>query len=99
MHIADDILNFGVPMEVDTGANESGHKPTKKAAMLTQRIEEKFNYQTAQRLQETHLLELALAEIQGKCMWFPEHFLDDFTARTKWNSNQRVESGHSESED
>ena len=67
MHAADDILNFGV----DTGANESGHKPAKKAAMLTQRIEEKFNYQTAQRLQETHLLELALAEIQGKCMWFP----------------------------
>ena len=57
MHVADDILNFGVPMEVDTGANESGHKPTKKAAMLTQRIEEKFNYQTAQRLQEMHVLE------------------------------------------
>ena len=48
LHAADDILNFGVPMEVDTGANESGHKPTKKAAMLTQRIEEKFNLQTAQ---------------------------------------------------
>ena len=30
MHTADDILNFGVPMEVDTGANESGHVPTKK---------------------------------------------------------------------
>ena len=44
MHIADDILTFGVPMEVDTGANESGHKPAKKAAMLAQRTEEKFNW-------------------------------------------------------
>ena len=34
-HLADDILNFGVPMEVDTGSNESGHKATKKAAKLT----------------------------------------------------------------
>ena len=50
-----------LPMEVDTGANESGHKPTKKAAMLTQRIEEKFNYQTTQWLQEMHVLELAMA--------------------------------------
>ena len=33
VHIAKDILNFGVPMEVDTGANESGHKSTKKAAL------------------------------------------------------------------
>ena len=39
MHIADDILNFGVPMEVDTGANESGHKPAKKTAMLTQQLQ------------------------------------------------------------
>ena len=57
MHAADDILNFGVPLEVDTGANQSGHKPTKKAAMLTQRIEEKFNYQTAQRLHCAHASE------------------------------------------
>ena len=71
MHTADDILNFGVPMEVDTGANESGHEPTKKAAMPTQRNEEKFNHQTARRLQEMHLLEIAMAEMQGMHMWFP----------------------------
>ena len=88
MCIADDILNFGVPMEVDTGANKSGHKPAKKAAMLAQRIEEKFICQTAQRLQEMHLLELALAEIQGKCMWFPECFLGDFTVITNNSETQ-----------
>ena len=29
VHMADDILNFGIPLEVDTGSNESGNKPTK----------------------------------------------------------------------
>ena len=42
VHMADDILNFGVPMEFDTGANKSGHKATKKAAKLTQRYEATF---------------------------------------------------------
>jgi len=42
LHIADDILNFGVPLEVDTGSNESGHKPTKTAAKLTQKQRETF---------------------------------------------------------
>ncbi len=37
MHIADDTLNFGVPMEVDTGSNESAHKREKTAAKLTQK--------------------------------------------------------------
>ncbi len=37
MHIADDILNFGVPMEVDTGSNKSAHKTEKTAAKLTQK--------------------------------------------------------------
>ncbi len=36
VHMADDILNFGIPMEVDMGSNESGHKLTKVATMLTQ---------------------------------------------------------------
>ena len=36
LHLADDILNFGVPMEVDTGSNKRGHKAMKKAAKHTQ---------------------------------------------------------------
>ena len=30
MHMAQDILDYGVPMEFDTGTNESGHKAEKK---------------------------------------------------------------------
>ena len=35
LHLADDIEMFGVPMNVDTGSNESHHKLTKVAAKLT----------------------------------------------------------------
>jgi len=69
VHIADDILNFGVPMEVDTGSNESGHKPTKTAAKLTQKNKKTFEIQTATRLEEMHSLDLALEEIKGRPLW------------------------------
>ena len=46
-HMAQDILHFGVPVEFDTGSNESGHKATKKAALLTQKNKE--NIQQAGR--------------------------------------------------
>jgi hypothetical protein len=66
LHLADDILNFGVPMEVDTGSNESGHKPTKTAARLTQKNEDTFDQQTAIRLEELHLLDMANLELEGR---------------------------------
>ena len=69
MHMARDILNFGVPMEFDTGANESGHKDTKKAALLTQKNQETFTKQTADRLDEMDMLSHAEEELQGNCMW------------------------------
>jgi hypothetical protein len=69
MHMVDDMLNFGVPMEVDTGSNESGHKPTKTAAKLTQKCEETFDKQTSERLEEVHLLSMARAEMNGRPLW------------------------------
>jgi hypothetical protein len=66
VHLADHMLIYGVPMEVDTGSNESGHKATKKAAKLTQRNEATFDYQTAMRLEEVHLIDLAIQEIAGR---------------------------------
>jgi hypothetical protein len=67
--MADDILNFGVPLEVDTGTNESGHKSTKMSALLTQKNEETFDRQTAIRLEELHLLDMAMLELQGNPMF------------------------------
>ena len=56
-HLMDDILAFGVPLEFDTAANESHHKPAKHAARLTQRNEDTFQWQVAQRMFEFHTLE------------------------------------------
>lgn len=69
LHLVDDILAFGVPNNVNTGADESHHKLTKKMAKLTQRIISEFEKQTATRLIEYLLLELAAAEVDGKYVW------------------------------
>ena len=69
IHLADDILNFGVPLEVDTGSNESAHKVEKTAAKLTQKKKDQFDAQTSKRLQEVFMLELAMHEIKGNSPW------------------------------
>jgi len=66
LHMADAMLNFGVPLEYDTGANESHHIPTKKASLLTQRDINKVEEQTAERMLEMEVLALAKLEIGGK---------------------------------
>ena len=70
LHICEDIIQLGVPLEYDTSANESMHKPSKKASKMTQRAADTFNFQTATRLVEFNLLDLAMAEIDGaKVPW------------------------------
>ena len=59
MHMAQDILDSGVPMEKDTGANESRHKAEKQAAKLTQNNCARFDLQSGKRLMETFLVNLA----------------------------------------
>ena len=72
IHIASDIMNFGVPMVVDTGSNESHHKKTKVAAKLTQKDIRTFEKQTETRLDEFHVIDLAIQELHGMKLW--EHF-------------------------
>ena len=70
LHLSDEILQFGVPLEYDTSANERMHKPAKAAAKRTQRAAETFNYQTALRLIEYELLDLAMHEMEtGEKPW------------------------------
>ena len=85
LHIWEDILELGVPLEYDTSANESMHKPSKKASRMTQKAADTFNFQTATRLVEFALLDLAMAEI--------DH------GRVPWTYFDRVETPISESED
>ena len=65
LHIMDDILQFGVPLEYDTSANESFHKAAKKASKMTQRAAETFNFQVANRLIEFEVIDLAMEEIEN----------------------------------
>jgi hypothetical protein len=67
--MAQDMIHYGVPMNYDTGDMEAGHKPVKVAAKLTQKKEETFDEQTGKRLGETHLIDMALEEIQGRKLW------------------------------
>ncbi len=69
LHIWEDILIHGVPINVDTGTNESHHKLQKAAARLTQRILELFEVQTAKRIEEFRLVELAMMELAGYPLW------------------------------
>ena len=63
VHLMEDILMHGVPLEFDTAANESHHKIAKVAAKLTQRNESTFNFQVALRMWEFYILDLAIHEL------------------------------------
>jgi hypothetical protein len=63
MHMSQDIANFGVPMNYDTGSGESGHKASKIAAKLTQKRKDTFDSQIQKRLSEVHCLDLAVLEV------------------------------------
>lgn len=75
IHMWLDIWLFGVPKEVDTGSNESGHKEEKVAARLTQKNETTFDFQTCTRLDEFMLIDLAMHELDTG------HFMSRYYAR------------------
>jgi len=68
-HLAVDILMFGIPLVVDTGSNESHHKTTKIAAKLTQKDATTFEKQTSDRMDDFHVLDLAIQELEGRPLW------------------------------
>ena len=80
LHLAQDILMFGVPMNVDTGSNESHHKRTKIAAKLTQKDIKTFEKQTSNRMDDFHVLDLALEELDGRPLW---DYLQGYLPKTK----------------
>ena len=69
VHIAEDIMSFGVPSVVDTETNESHHKTTKVAAQLTQKDIATFEKQVSERLDDMHVLALAMEELSGRPLW------------------------------
>ena len=86
VHMVEDILLYGVPSEFDTGSNESHHKPTKYAAKLTQRKEATFNYQTAKRMTEFMVLDLAIHKVNGgKVVW--KYFEAELDSDDSWTDS------------
>lgn len=84
LHLAQDIEMFGVPMVVDTGSNESHHKTTKIAAKLTQKDVKTFEKQTSDRLDDFQVLDLALAELEGRALWkYFDGYMDKIPAKPK----------------
>ena len=69
VHLVDDMLNFGVPSTLDTGPNESHHKTPKAVSTMTQKDAKTFEPQVANRQEELHLLDIAKAEVKGRCSW------------------------------
>jgi hypothetical protein len=70
VHMADDIFIFGVPMNYDTGSDESGYKPAKAAAKVTQKRKEYFDEQVGNHLTEVKALDLVVKEInEGQHPW------------------------------
>ena len=66
----DDILLHGVPLEFDTGFNESHHKSMKRASKLTQRAYHTFNLQMGKRMVDFETLDLAMLEVEeGLAVW------------------------------
>ena len=91
LHLVEDILQFGVPLEFDTAANESHHKQAKKAACLTQRSADTFQFQMALRMIEFLMLELAMEEIKnGRVVW------DYFDGAVEEGSDMEVDSSEGE---
>ena len=66
LHMPEDMLAYGVPLEVDTKFNEMHHKPSKAAAALTQKDKAQFEKQVHERLEEMYLLDLAEEEMEGR---------------------------------
>lgn len=63
LHVAQDMLDFGVPANMDTMSNEMHHKPTKTAALRTQRRMKTFDLQCGTQVHNMEVVEMAMAEI------------------------------------
>ena len=63
IHVADDMLDFGVPGNVNTSSNEMHHKPSKSAALRTQKRQKCFDFQCATQLHYIDVVDLGMQEV------------------------------------
>ena len=69
LHVADDIINFGAPNNVDTKSDEHHHRDDKKATKRTQHRPENFDIQSLQRTVDRRAVQYGIAELGGAKRW------------------------------
>ena len=63
VHLAEDILDFGVPNGLNTSSNEMHHRPDKTAAQRTQKRPATFDWQSSNQIHNMAIVEMALVEV------------------------------------
>ena len=69
LHVHDDILNFGVPKNVDTASNEMHHKRDKKSASRTQKRPKSFELQALHAIEDRCVIDMGKMELEGVKRW------------------------------
>ena len=103
-HLADSILDFGVPENLNTFDNERHHRPDKKTAQRTQKQADKFDIQMGQKIQECRAVAFGMEEIRGRRKWdyFRNRQIDEaevitpfepVLAGAKWTVSMNKETG------
>ena len=68
-HLAESILDYGVPENINTFDNERHHKPDKRTAQRTQKQAEKFDIQMGNKVQQCRAVALGVEELRGRKKW------------------------------
>ena len=76
IHVPQDILNFGVPTNVNTRANEHHHKRDKGSALRTNKRHLTFDISTATKIHHRGAVDLGMEELKGRPRWKYFHGFD-----------------------
>ena len=91
VHVPDDILQFGVPNNVNTKSNEMHHKGHKTAALRTQRRAKTFDQQCAKQVHHMTIISLGMEEIMtGDRVWT---YFENQSTFTQQEEGQEAEEG------
>ena len=73
LHVPEDIMNFGVPANVNTMSDEMHHKDDKKSSKRTQCRPDRFEMQSLQQIENRRVVELGVEELNGRVRWRYDH--------------------------
>ena len=69
LHVPLDVMNFGVPANVNTMSDEMHHKDDKKSSKRTQHRPDKFEMQSLKQIENRRVIELGIEELEGRVRW------------------------------